>query len=81
MLAPLLVACVAAFAVAAARVAAQTRAEAALATALVADAADQPIAGALPDGVSLARIDDARIAVGVDAPLGRIVLDAARVRG
>ena len=79
-IAPLVVCAVAAFAVASARLAAMARAESALAAALAADAADQPVRGALRGRARIVRLDDRVIAIAVPAPLGPIVREAPRIR-
>jgi len=79
-LAPLVVAAVLAFAVAAGRLAAMARAEAALARAVAVDAAGASTAYGLPRRARLVRTTDATITVAVPAPLGAITLEGPRAR-
>ena len=79
-LAPLVVVAVLAFAVAAGRLAAMARAEAALARAVAVDAAGASIAHVLPRHARLVRATDTTITVAVPAPLGAITLEGPRAR-
>ncbi len=79
MLAPLLTACVAGFCVAAARVTAMARAEAALSNAIAADAAGSSVGGALHGRARLVRLDATTVEIAIDAPFGAVVARGHRI--
>lgn len=67
-LAPLVSACVVAFAIASSRIVAHVQAQSALQAALAADAAGEPIQAALRGRALLVHLDTEQIIVEVDAP-------------
>ena len=80
VLAPIIVACAAAFACATDRLAATASAEAALSNAVAADAAGTSIRGSLHGRARLVAITPSAITISVPAPLGDIRRTGARVR-
>lgn len=80
ILAPIIAACVGAFAIAALRIAAVARVESALQVAIAADAAGEPVASALHGRARLVEIRPDRIVVSVSAPWGAIRGVTQRVR-
>jgi hypothetical protein len=78
--APVVVACVVAFAIAAARLVALARAESALSDALAADVAGTSMRGALQGRARLVSVDANAVLIEVNAPLGAIHLRGERIR-
>lgn len=80
VLAPLVAACMGAFALAALQLSAMARAEAALSAAIAADAGGGSVSGALAGRGRLIALTPARIAIEVRGPLGGVRRSAERIR-
>jgi hypothetical protein len=79
-LAPIVVAATLAFAVAATRLSAMARAEAALARVIAIDAAGMSIGQGLPERVRITRVTRTTVTITVPAPLRAIVITGERAR-
>ena len=78
-LAPVVAACMLAFAAGAGQLVAMARAEAALANAVAADAAGTSIHGAVHGRARIVSVTPGSIAIAVEAPLGEVRLSGRRV--
>lgn len=79
VLTPVLVACVAAFAIIVARVAATARLESAAQLALAADAAGEPVKAALNGRVKTIVIEPRRFVITVEAPVQDLTINVPRI--